>query len=1296
MTIDIELLTLLSSQNMPQDTAESVCLKQLGTDIVEDLEPKFVVSDLEKHRVLTTAEVKDILGQGSVENQSRRLLDILCLKGERGYQVFVETLDEDNKYPWLATRLRRAREGIREEYVYTRNVLQNGGVPYKPMHMVCRPDLVTVIRDALRKASRNERDRPIAVVLHGMVGCGKSVLAAEALRDPSLLRECFPDGVYWLGIGNLREPNDVLLKMHLQLDRIKLGCHNDAQSVDLAKSRLQRWALKNKALLVLDDVWSRRVVDAFTVGCPLLVTTKDISVVDQLKVERTLVEVVEGLTLPETRRLFAEVFGVSEQELPHQVDDIHNIHRGLPLLMSSIAAVLKPNFKRPEFWKPYVERALQNTRRRRSSGSDMHDTLDLILRNLDGDTEGYFRDFALFMDDVDIPSVVFEVLWNMSKEEVDEVMCHLQSQCLVRVEEDPVEGSRTYGIHDLYLSFLRKKCPSLKDLHRRFVEALLRKWHPTEIPCERGYLYWYLGYHLDEADMGEEFRRIFLDLHFVERKVKCNCPSDLTADLQRYERHFQESEAARERGDLLHFLQPNTHILSDPSTDVVQLALCQPRTSTIYPKARALARRRVSTKPYFDWTNMPDTWSQAKLRMRPPELGVLHAEFSPDDLTIATAGEDGRIRLWQSQSGIQQDVLEGHSGPVNCCTFSRDGLLLASASSDCTVRLWKLGGRLHATSAASTGARPRAASRTDARKNSRSCEAKEVVHGSAVNCCCFSPDGTLLVSGDEDGFVMVHTIVGGDLGEPLLAAVPRQEASILTCSLTCDSLYLALALSDSRVQVYEVRRDLSETRHTAPLQHWTLDHPNGVVRACCASPREPDCVLSVAGQYVCKWQRGAVKDGWAKRCYNSFTTQYHLTCCAVSPDGLLVAAGTTLRAVLLWSIKTGAVVGSFKGHAPDIRSVHFSHDGCSLVSSSSDGTVVLWNVTSHRNCSRVALVPVLDVVFADGSSERPLLATFDETGFFQVCSGLEARQESKMQLGDHDNNNSYQEVSCCCFSHDHGSVLFGTKSGSVNVFRLEEKRCETLGRHDSSVTTIISSPNCLAISGSSEGTLKVWEADGSSTALGDPLGAVVSCRLFDDARKLLSWTESGEICVWNLVGIKALLFCIVAHGGHRISSCDVSPDGRHLLSGSSDKNLCLWDSETGELQRTKELEACVRCCCFSPDAHHPLAAAGTDDGTVYVYHPNDGSVARLGCHSSFVRDLAFSPDGRQLASLSESVCWWRLDADGRTTESDRPLQKFWLRSAGAESLFVSPDFGTFVTVDDAGTLYVLRRVGGEE
>ncbi|CAN8006298.1 unnamed protein product, partial [Ixodes hexagonus] len=157
-----------------------------------------------------------------------------------------------------------------------------------------------------------------------MVGSGKSILAAEALRDWSLIRECFPDGVYWLHIGNLRDPNDVLLKMHVQLDRIQLGYDRPVpeSSVDLARSRLQRWSLNHQVLVVLDDVWSHSVVDAFAVDCPLLVTTRDSSVVNELEVDCRLVQVPEGLTLQETRSLFAKVFGVPERELPRQVEDV--------------------------------------------------------------------------------------------------------------------------------------------------------------------------------------------------------------------------------------------------------------------------------------------------------------------------------------------------------------------------------------------------------------------------------------------------------------------------------------------------------------------------------------------------------------------------------------------------------------------------------------------------------------------------------------------------------------------------------------------------------------------------------------------------------------------------------------------------------------------------------------------------------------------------------------------------------------------------------------------------------------
>jgi hypothetical protein len=38
--------------------------------------------------------------------------------------------------------------------------------------------------------------------MHGMGGIGKSVLAAALVRD-RLVREAFPDGIVWVGLGSL-------------------------------------------------------------------------------------------------------------------------------------------------------------------------------------------------------------------------------------------------------------------------------------------------------------------------------------------------------------------------------------------------------------------------------------------------------------------------------------------------------------------------------------------------------------------------------------------------------------------------------------------------------------------------------------------------------------------------------------------------------------------------------------------------------------------------------------------------------------------------------------------------------------------------------------------------------------------------------------------------------------------------------------------------------------------------------------------------------------------------------------
>lgn len=1319
------------------NTAERICLAKLRKDIVEDLEPKFVLPYFVREGIFSEEESADVLKQDTVENKVRRLLDILCTKGANGYAVFIRALEDGGNYGWIAKKLTMMHDKIKQENVYMHQVLQNGGVPFALVHLVNRQELVMKIRDALRALCASDRRHNGAVVVHGMMGCGKSVLAAEALRNPQLLKECFPDGVFWIPIGKLREPNDLLLRMHLPLDFLAVGSHQDVLTVEMGSCRLRRWCLKTKALLVLDDVWSEKVITAFSVGCPLLVTTRDTSVVDVVKTYKISVEVQEGLTSDETKQLFASVFGVAPDMVPSQVADIHRAHRGLPLLMANMAAVLQPYSNCPEKWEPYIQQqARTGQRARHGSGSGYDSSLELILGSLDEDVRGYFKSFALFIEDVDIPSLVFEVLWDMDSVSVEHIMDLLVKKSLVRKE--PVYDSYTYGIHDLYLSFLkRRSSDSLKDQHRHFVEKLLKRWKPWEMPCRRNYFYCYLGYHLDAAGMGEELRNIFLDLRFVERKVQCIGPTDLVSDLHRYEHQFRsDPQVAKERQDMQRFLQPNVHFLSGRDADVIQLALREPRSSSVHRKAMQLAQKRVASSqeaPYFEWTNMPDTRSQAAVRMKHEKGGVNYAEFSPDDSMIASAGDDGSVRLWQSQSGYQLQVLrpnqpgdtsDGDVCSTNFCTFSPDGHHLASASSDYKVYLWNISSGLKSAPASPMTVPARPARRTDRRKSSACSTFAEVQHSAPVLCCAFSADGKLLASGDEQGCVKVHRIVKWELLEEVENAVPKQSRAVRSCCFTRDSRCLVLALGGHEVLIWELPpsggAQAGESR-----QPRKLVHEECAVADCCLSHGQrlasiaKQRLISAAGQHVWTWDLQNPSQSSAKR-YNGFWMSYNLTCCAVSPDGGLIAAGTSLRAILLWDADTGAALGSFKGDAEDVKSVRFSHDGTQLVSASSDGTVVVWDVAEYRRSSRAALMPVLDVVFDE---RGPLVASVDETGTLQISSGLNTKLEAKHVLGGSENNNRCEEVSCCCFTHDRDALVLGTKNGHVSLFKLGTKECLALGNHDRSVTSILAWPKGLAISGSLDAMVKIWHKDGTHSTLSGHLGEITApCRLFGDGTsRLLSSSDKGELLIWNLAPPYKPLAKIGGPNNSAVLCCDVSPDGQFILSGSADKTVQLRKSANGgqlwDLDVSETLDDCVRCCRFGATSRGTIAAAGTDNGTVYTYSFDDKAWQEVGQHKlkNWVWDLAFSPDGRQLASLSESITWWSLDLESewaansledggsiQSTDSQsghrshRLQRRFQLQSSRATALFVSRDFDTFVTADDSGIVYVLNKVVAAE
>ncbi|HEY7314353.1 MAG TPA: protein kinase [Gemmataceae bacterium] len=164
---------------------------------------------------------------------------------------------------------------------------------------------------------------------------------------------------------------------------------------------------------------------------------------------------------------------------------------------------------------------------------------------------------------------------------------------------------------------------------------------------------------------------------------------------------------------------------------------------------------------------------------------------------LASAGEDGMVRLWEVPAGREKHCLCGHVGPVHAVAFRPDGDCLASAGDDGTIRVW-----------GATSGRERFCLRG---------------HDGPVRAIAFSPDGRRLASAGDDGTVRLWTgadgqelLMLGDHGDPVYAV-----------GFSLDGCYLATGGRDEAVRIWDAATGNSVR---------TLQGHAGTVRALAYAP----------------------------------------------------------------------------------------------------------------------------------------------------------------------------------------------------------------------------------------------------------------------------------------------------------------------------------------------------------------------------------------------------------------------------------------------------------------------------
>jgi WD40 repeat protein len=615
--------------------------------------------------------------------------------------------------------------------------------------------------------------------------------------------------------------------------------------------------------------------------------------------------------------------------------------------------------------------------------------------------------------------------------------------------------------------------------------------------------------------------------------------------------------------------------------------------------------------------------------------------FNPrNSQMLASSGEDGNIKIWNqngsiwNQNGKNHPILKGTGSQVWSLDISDDGLQLVAGQEDGNISLWRRD---------ATGEfKPQVNSELP-REDQNINKPQYGVLMVAFNKNAFKKDTkaiAAIASARADAKVSIWDEDGNWLAN-LEDEQNGNKSAVYAVSFSPDGSQIVTAGYDGikTWKIGAVKDGKLAVTFSRTLYYSKEDHVPGVA----FSPDGSRIVSGHSDGTVKIWKSS---DGspWNKQ---PKTKNKHLAgrvrAINFSSDGNKIVSSGEDGVVKVWD-KDGGLLETFSGHGADVRFASFNADG-SLIASvgGKDNTIQLWK--QDRMLKNQTLSDFKDAVYAvdfSRDADDSWVATGDKAGEVKIwkrnITGLDSLPCLLSGAQKHQ-----RMVQTLAFV-PHSSILASADAnGKIIFWDLPSKQkfssCQPFSQSIPIGEGHQENEKIVGLAFNSDGsemaTISNHEKKGHKPV-----------------RKLVLWQRQKNRSYQQ--SQEPISVLDPQHPENDVKAVQFSPDNKILAIAHNNKTVMLWRKDVNGKVENKPFdtlphESAVRRIAFSPDSS--ILASANMDGVIRIWRRNlQGTyqfAKAFAGHNGEISSLAFHPGGNLIASGShdQAIKLWSLDSD---------------------------------------------------